>query len=236
MADTSSMHSGHRQRLKERFLTEGLDHFSDINALELLLFYCIPRRDTNPVAHRLLDRFGKFHHVLDAPYSELIKVEGVSENTATFLALFRQMNRYYEKSQAEDIRIVDTTTKCGNYLAPYFRDLWDETVYLLCLDAKCKVLCCKKVGEGSLNSVAFSTRKIVEIAIAAGASSVVLAHNHPSGLAIPSPEDTQTTKRLGQALDMVDIVLADHIIVSGEDYTSLMQSGLYDPREYSRRI
>lgn len=231
MADTPAMHTGHRQRLKDRFQAEGLDHFSDIQALELLLFYCIPRKDTNPIAHRLLDRFGKFHHVLDAPYSELVKVEGISDNAATFLTMFRQMIRYYEKSQTNDIRVVTDTDDCGKLLVPYFCGVGDEMVYLLCLDAKCKVISCKKVGEGSVNSAAISIRKIVETAMAAGAVSVVLAHNHPSGLAIPSPEDVQTTKRLGQALHTVEIILADHIIVSGEDYVSLLQSGLYSPYE-----
>ena len=221
------LHAGHRARMREKMAAFGTEGFADHEILEMLLYYAVPRGDTNAIAHRLLDRFGKFHNVLDAPVSELIKVEGVSKSTATFLAMFRQMNRYYEKNRAEDIRIVPTTADCGRLLVPYFRGLCEEVVYLLCLDAKCKVLCCKKVGEGGLNSVALSIRRIVEVAMAAGASSVVLAHNHPTGLAVPSAEDVQTTKRLAQALDLVEIILADHIVVSGEDFVSLLESGLY---------
>lgn len=231
MAEGTAMHQGHRQRLKARFLAEGLDHFNDINVLELLLFYCVPRRDTNPLAHKLLDHFGKLHFVLEAPYEELLKVEGVNENIATYLTLFRAMSRYYAVNRNEETAIVKNIDQCGNYLLPYFRAVQNETVYLLCLDAKCKVLCCKKVGEGSVNSASISIRKIVETALSANAVSVVLAHNHPSGLAIPSPEDIQTTKRLGRALHAVEIVLVDHIVVADEEFVSLAQSGKYSPYE-----
>ena len=110
-----------------------------------------------------------------------------------------------------------------------FKNQRNETVYLLCLDAKCKLLCCKKVGEGSINSASVPVRRIVEIALGANATSVVLAHNHPSGLAIPSDEDKLTTRRIALALEAVEIRLVDHIIVAEDDYTSLAQSGMYHP-------
>ena len=100
-----------------------------------------------------------------------------------------------------------------------------ETVFLLCLDAKCKVLCCKEVGEGSVNSAGISIRRIVETALGANATSVVLAHNHPSGMALPSAEDIQTTRRVAAALNTVDILLADHIVVADDDFVSMVQSG-----------
>jgi len=231
MAEESHIHKGHRQRLKARFLAEGLEHFHDINVLELLLFYCVPRKDTNPLAHRLLDRFGKLHMVLEAPYEELMKVEGVNTGIATFLTLFHALGRYCVKNRAEEVAIVQNITQCGEYLLPYFHALQKETVYLLCLDAKCKVLACKKVGEGSVNSASISIRKIVETALGTNAVSVVLAHNHPSGLAIPSPEDIHTTKRLGRALHAVEIVLVDHLVIADDEFVSIAQSGKYSPYE-----
>jgi len=102
---------------------------------------------------------------------------------------------------------------------------------MLCLDAKCKVLCCKKVGEGSVNSANIPVRRVVEMALAANATTVVLAHNHPSGLAIPSADDIRTTHRVAVALDAVEITLADHIVVSGEDYVSIVQSQYYKPQD-----
>ena len=222
---SESIHKGHRQRMKDRFLQEGLDHFSEIQVLELLLFYCLPRQDTNPIAHNLLAHFGSLSQVLEASVEELTKVPGIKENAATFLHLIPEVGRYYQVNRSSQVTILSTLDMCARYLLPYFFGRRVETVFLLCLDAKCKVLCCKEVGEGSVNSAGISARKIVETALGVNATSVVLAHNHPSGVALPSGEDIQTTQRIAMALQCVDIQLADHIIVADEDYISMAQSG-----------
>lgn len=224
-----AIHDGHRQRLKERFLREGLDNFEEHEVLELLLFYCIPRKNTNDIAHALINRFGTLAQVLDATPEELMKVPGIGESAATFLSLITSAARYYLVNRANQTVILSTVDACGKYLVPYFQSRRNETVFLLCLDAKCKVLCCKELGEGSVNSAAVPIRRIVEVALGANATSVVLAHNHPSGLAIPSGEDVQTTRRVAIALNAVEITLADHIVVADDDYVSLAQSGLYRP-------
>lgn len=225
----AELHEGHRDRLKARFRATGLDGFHEVNILELLLFYAIPRRDTNPIAHRLLDRFGTLAGVLDAPVEELMKVEGVGENAALLLHLVPQTARQYQVSRNAGVCILDTTTKAGNYLAPYFFGERDEVVYLLCLDAKCKVLDCRLLFRGGINSAAVSVRKIVETAIACNATSVVLAHNHTSGIALPSREDEATTRAIQRALDAVDILLADHIVVADGDFVSMADSGFFNP-------
>lgn len=224
-----SIHDGHRQRLKNRFCTEGLDNFDELHVLELLLFYCVSRKDTNPLAHSLLDHFGSLARVLSATREELEKVEGVGEHISTFLTLITQVGRYYQVKQSEPGAILRTIDDCGNYLVPYFYGREIETVFLLCLDAKCKVICCKKVGEGSVNSANIPVRRIVEIALGANATTVVLAHNHPSGIAIPSVEDIQTTQKISKALETVEIILADHIVVSKDDFVSIAQSQYYAP-------
>ena len=224
-----AMHDGHRQRLKDRFRQEGLDYFSDVQVLELLLFYCIPRIDTNPLAHRLLEQFGSLSQVLEAPVAELEKVEGMGANAATFLSLITSVGRYYLVNRAAQNTVLNTTEKCGQYLVSHFYGRRNETVFLLCLDAKCKLLCCREIGEGSVNSAGIPVRRIVETALAANATAVVLAHNHPSGLAMPSPEDVFTTRRLAAALDTVEVVLADHIVVADDDFVSMVQSGYYQP-------
>ncbi len=224
-----SIHEGHRERLKNRFRQEGLDNFDELYVLELLLFYCIPRIDTNPLAHRLLDHFGSLNAVLDASPQELEKVEGVNKATSTFLSLVTQAGRYYQVKGSATGKILRTIDQCGNFLVPHFIGCDIETVYMLCLDAKCKLLCCKKVGEGSVNSANIPVRRVVEIALGVNATTVVLAHNHPSGLAIPSADDIQTTYRVAAALDTVDIVLADHIVVSQGEYVSMVQSQFYKP-------
>lgn len=231
MLNKERIHDGHRQRLKNRFLEEGLEHFDDHQVLELMLFYCIPRQDTNPIAHALLDHFGSLSRVMEATPSELKKVAGMGEASATFLSLLNAFCRYYQISRTSSVDILNTLDECGRYLMPFLYGRRNETVYLLCLDAKCKVLCCKEVGEGSVNSAAVPIRRIVEMALSANATTAILAHNHPSGLAFPSTEDQLTTRQLATALSAVDIVLADHMIMADDEYVSLRQSGLYNPDE-----
>lgn len=227
-----TLHEGHRQRLRDRFRTEGLDNFDERHVLELLLFYCVPRKDTAPLAKSLLDHFGSLSQVLEASAEELEKVTGVGESVSTMLTLITAVGRYYLVNRSLRNEILNTTDKCGAYLLPYFYGRRNETVFLLCLDAKCKVLCCKEVGEGSVNSAAISVRRIVELALGVNATTVVLAHNHPSGLALPSGDDVQTTLRVAKALDAVEIRLIDHIVVAEDDFVSLAQSGFYSPADY----
>ena len=225
------IHDGHRQRLKERFLQEGLDHFDELYVLELLLFYCIPRKDTNPIAHSLLERFGSLTGVFGASLEELQSGPGITRNAATFLSLIPQVSRYYGVKRAQTGQILRTIEQCGRYLVPYFYGRENETVFLLCLDAKCKVLCCKLVGEGSVNSASIPVRRVVELALNANATTVILAHNHPSGLALPSGDEIETTLRVARAMEAVEITLADHIVVADDDFVSLAQSGYYNPSE-----
>ena len=220
-----SIHKGHRERIKIRFLEEGLDNFTDIQVLELLLFYAIPRRDTNPIAHALLNRFGSLSQVLEASVEELKKVEGIGQEAAVFLQLITAAGRYYLVDKNMQSKVLKTVDQCGQYLLPFFFGRQVETVFLLCLDAKCKVLCCREIGEGSVNSAGISIRKIVETALGANATAVVLAHNHPSGIAIPSGEDIQTTYRIAEALRAVEVHLVDHIVVADGDYVSMVLSG-----------
>ena len=228
------MHSekDHRQRVKARFHNEGLDHFDPVHALELLLFYAIPQKDTKPLARALLDRFGSYTGVMEAGAAELEAVEGIGPAAATFLNLVHAAGRYYQVQKAAEEKILDDVEKYGHYLLQRFYGTRRETVYLLCLDAKCKLLGCAMVGEGDVNSANIPIRRMVELALAANATSVVLAHNHPSGIAVPSREDVITTRQLATALGAMDIMLADHIVVADEDFVSMVQSRYFNPRDY----
>ena len=218
-------YGNHRKRVRQRYLEEGLDGFSPIHALELLLFYAIPQKDTKPIARALLQRFGSFHAVLEADREQLLEVPGVGEQVAVYLPLLRDMSRYYCVDCERETAILNNSEDYGHYLLSRFVGCKNETVYLLCLDAKGKLLCCNKLGEGDMTSINLPMRRVVELAMAARASIVVLAHNHPSGLALPSQEDVAVTCRLHAMLQGVGIHLADHIIVAEEDYVSLAQSG-----------
>lgn len=222
-----SIHDGHRQRLMDRFRDNGLDEFHAIQALELILFFSIPRRSTNELAHHLLDRFGSFSRVLEASQEELMEVPGVGRNTATLLHLVREAGRFYQVDRAKRDRLLPTIDDCARYLEPYFFGKQQEMVYLLCLDAGCNAIACREVGEGELNAAAVSPRRVVEVALAEKAASVVLAHNHPGGVAIPSPEDVAVTRRLNAALSAVDVVLMDHLVMVDGDYVSMVQSRLF---------
>ncbi len=218
-------HDGHRNRLRKRFLSLGLDALQDHEVLELLLFYALPRKDTNGLARKLLQHFGSIAAVLEAPLPELKAVGGIGENAAILLHLVTPLSRRYLLSRTEKGICLDSTQACGEYLMPYFFGAQEELVYLLCLDAKCKVLACRLLQSGNVNSATISLRKAAEIAMSCNASSVVLAHNHTSGLALPSKADMETTAILKSTLEPLEIMLADHVIVADGDFVSMADNG-----------
>lgn len=228
-------HDGHRDRMKKRFVSHGLDNFDDHNVLELLLFYAIPRADVNPLAHRLLETFTGLDGVLEAPIDELRKVPGVGNNTAVLLKLIPQVSRRYLLSKNMNEIILNSSTKAGDFFKPYFMYERDEVVYMACLDAKCKLISCKQISRGVVNTAEVSVRKIVELSLGQNASSVLISHNHTSGIAVPSREDELTTAQIKRALELVGISLADHIVVAGDDFVSMKDSGIFDKIRSARK-
>lgn len=223
-------HDGHRERLRDRFAEHGLDNFNDVNVLELLLFYVRQRCDTNVIAHALLDRFGSLSAVFEAPIVELMNVKGVGQETARILHLIPQVSRRYMISKGQIGKTLSTTKAAGEYMVPLFMYEKDELVYMACLDSACTVLACKMLGKGMPNSTEISIRQIVEMAINYNASNVIIAHNHPNGMAIPSRDDEHTTRQIYTALALVGVRLSDHLIIAGDDYISLADSGMIGGR------
>ena len=222
-----SLHEGHRQRVREKFLQGGFDVFSDHEILELLLFYCIPRRDTNELAHKLINRFGSVEKVLNAPCEELEQIEGISAGVSAYFRLIVETHKYLSLAHASKNVFLKNVEQTCDYIKNYFIGEKNEAVYLLCLDAKRAVIGCYKIGEGSVTSTNVSTRTIVNKAISTNAVSVILAHNHPGGFAIPSPDDITTTMNIADALRSVEVILADHIIIADDDVISMRQSGVF---------
>ena len=218
-------HQGHRARKKRQFRDFGLDAFADHEALELLLFYAIPRQDTNPLAHELLNRFGSLSAVMDASVEELTAVSGMGENTALLLHLVPALARRAAMPPSGRAVILNSLSAVGRYLLQRYAGEVREVVYELCLDQKGKLLACCRVAEGSGASADFNVRTVLMNAIRCGASVVVLSHNHPSGLALPSPADQAATDRVQRALDTVGIQLLDHIVVADGDFVSMAQNG-----------
>lgn len=219
------IHDGHREKKRQQFLQHGLDSFADHEVLELLLFYAIPRKDTNPIAHALMDRFGSLDAVLSAPVEELCRVKGVGESAAALLKLTPQVYRRSRIAAAERERVLNSSQRAGDYLLELFTGQTTEVLYELCLDRKGKLLACRRVGEGGVSSINVDLRKIVENALLTGASGVILSHNHPSGIALPSADDCAATVRVKEALKTVGLVLVDHIVVADGDYVSMADSG-----------
>ena len=182
------LHDGHRARKKEQFRRQGLDGFADHEVLELLLYYAIPRKDTNEIAHRLLQKFGSLQNVFSAPLEELAKVDGVGESAALFMTLLPQVQKRAMRSGGKE-RVLNSVDKCGRYFLELLGHERHELLYQACLDGKGKLLSCKKLSQGSADCTALSVRQVVENALLSGASAVVLAHNHPSGVALPSESD-----------------------------------------------
>ena len=220
----ASVHQGHRARQRKKLLENGPRAFADHELLEMLLYYAIPRRDTNELAHRLLERFGSLQGVFSAPVEELSTVEGVGENAAVLLSLVPQI--WQRSLQGASERILNSVDKCGEYFAELLSGSRREMLWQVCLDGKGKVLSSRCLAEGDVSMAAVSVRQVVEYALRAGAVAVVLAHNHPSGVALPSQEDCATTRLIRDALRTMNIQLVDHIIVADRDYVSMAASGL----------
>ncbi len=219
-----SIHDGHRARTKQEFLSRP-DSFPDHKLLELLLFYANPRGDTNPTAHTLLDRFGSLAGVLDALPEELEKVPGVGAHTVVLLKAAKTLGGRYLHSRAEVGELIRRAGDAAPILRPYFFGARGERVCLLCLDGKGKCLGVRMVGEGNVNAVDVTARGVLEAALSLNSARVILAHNHVSGLALPSAEDKVTTIHLAKVLAAVGVEMWDHQIYTDDDMVSLRESG-----------
>ena len=216
-------HADHRQRMKDRFLENGLDIFDEHQVIELLLFFGIPRRDTNVIAHRLIKRFGSLRDVLDAPYEELLTVDGIGEHAATLIKLSAELSRRYLLSESLDTERFDTVDKLGKFLINLFLGKRNEEVYLLTFNGKMEMLSCDKLADGLSNLVSFSVKPLIESAILTHASGIVLAHNHPGGIASPSGSDISLTDQLMYMCDQISIPLIEHFVVAGNSYYPIIK-------------
>ena len=224
----SGIHDGHRERIRQQFLEQGFsENTPPHKILELLLFYSIPRKDTNETAHRLIEKFGSIAGVVDAPEEELIKIPGITKNSVCLIKLILPVARAYIRDKKDEENLIDSSTKALSYLSGKFLGLSVETAFLLCLDNKGRVLGCPKLAEGDELCVLVSARTVVEQAFKTKATAVVLAHNHPKGLAFPSAADIVVTKDIAEALKHLGVKLLDHVIVADSDCVSMALSKDY---------
>lgn len=217
-------HKGHRQRVKNRVINEGIDSFEDHQILELLLFYCIPMKDTNELAHQLIQAYGSLSGVFDADPRDLCDQIGVTENTAILLSLIPSLARRYQQGKFREKAVLNSTTKAGEYTMALFTGRLNEAFYVICLDSQNKVNQATLLHEGTINEAPVYPRLIVETALRHQAASIILAHNHPGGSQKPSQADLDVTRKIKLATEAIAIPVVDHIIVAGESYYSFAEN------------
>ena len=214
-----NVHEGHRQRMKKYFVENGFKGLEDHQILEMILFYAVPRRDTNLMAHRLLDRYGSIAKVCDAPIDTLKNDFGLSESTAVLWKMIPEMARVYSESK-HTAEIIDLDN-AADILRSKFIGANVEKVALALGTANGRLIMCDIVCEGSINATEMPIRKIVDLALRHNAKYAYVAHNHPSELCLPSRPDLETTRMLSETLYSIGVVLADHIIFTDTDSFSI---------------
>lgn len=212
----NSPHKGHRKRVRERILLQGFDSFQPHEILEFLLFHTVPQKDTNLMAHKLIDAFGSLQGVLDASAEDLIEKGNISENSAILLSSITDIFAYYEKTK-KDTNPINTPEKMQKLFKPYFIGETREKLVAAYFDSALKVRKIEVVSIGQENSLTFNTKTIIRTAITSDAYCVAIAHNHPVTNAIPSKSDINATNDLKNQLKQFDIRLTDHIVFSSSE-------------------
>lgn len=221
MDDRQNLHAGHRQRMKARFLDVGASGLERHQLVELLLFFGIPRKDTNELAHRLLNTFGSLSGLISASYEELRTVPGMTPNAATLICLMEGVLEECQRERFSPDNILNSTEKLAEYMIAHYVGIHHEQVFMVCLDNNGRILADGILSEGSVASSEINVRQALQLALRCNATVAVLAHNHPGGQPIPSEDDISATRTMAQALAVAGVRLADHIIVAGNSYLSM---------------
>lgn len=236
-AKQKPLHANHRARMQARVRRDGLESLAEHEALEYLLFFAIPRQNTNPLAHRLIQHFGSFCRVLEAGEDELCEVDGIGPSSARMIHSVLEFARYYSMHKRVGRVSLNSTERVIEYVKPLFFGVQNEVLYLIAMDDHYTPVRDIRVGEGLPNKLTFDINQLARTAVTTGCTCAVLAHNHPSGLAIPSEADFATTVQISKALGMLNIDLLDHLIITATDAASMRDSGRmphFDP--YNQQV
>ncbi len=220
-------HKDHRKRVRKEFLENGFTNATPPHKiLELLLFYGIPRKDTNEIAHALLTRFGSLSGVLEASTKELMDVEGMGENSATLIKMLIPIFRIYESNKAIKGKSYTSMDEVCDFLMKKYMGYKKEIFAITTFNGRGEMIAFDPLNLGDVASVGVSVRSVIEKVIERNAVSVVLSHNHPTGHALPSNDDIETTRKIHGVLKDMNIRLLDHIIISNadDDCISMAQS------------
>lgn len=222
----NNIHKNHRKRVREKFVQYGFQTFSEHEVLEMILFYSISRKDTNVIAHKLIERFGTLQAVLDAEYNDLIEVEGISDVSASLIMIYRELYKYVRTKSVKQDSDLSTVYKICDFCCQYFSHHVEESLILITLGENRMLKCVDVISNGCESETAFYPRKIMKAIVKNRATDVVIAHNHPKGLPDPSSNDTLITQKLKKMLSDIGVNIVDHIVCSGERYMSFSERGL----------
>lgn len=213
--------AGHRKRLRQRFLNLGGDNLQKYEKLELLLTYAIPRRDVKPVAKTLLNKFETFQKLMNASAEEISSVDGVGENSAALILLVRELCATYLEEKLPKRFTLNNLGDVINFARMKIGGRPKETYMIIFLDSRNQLINYKCFPFGTVNRAIVFSRELVELCISSKAVSIIMIHNHPSGLCLPSEEDLKTTLKIFKAVSTIEIKLLDHIIISTDSYHSM---------------
>lgn len=212
--------------LQSIFLREkSFENYSDAAVLELLFSTAGVRGDTQSIIETLFDSFGSFKGVLEARPAQLMKLPGVTKKVATLVSMVAPLARLWERVNMDDADHIGNSRDAESFCKSLLMGERTERFYVVALNARCKVLGCRKISEGSLAEVSCYPRMVMETALTYNAHSILLCHNHPGGTCAPSPEDISSTTQLQRLLKGVGILVLDHVIVAGDRTYSLVQHG-----------
>ena len=229
MADEKvNIHKDHRKKVKERFFECGFNGMPDHNILEAILFLGIPQKDTNPMAHELINTFGSLSAVLEAKKSDLMKINGMTENAAFAIMSYLPVNRRYIESLQKKKPVFETKDQIVEFLRPlFFEKNTLERVFVLCFDSKNRLIICRNICDGDISSAFFDVRELTRIVLEVNAQRIIIAHSHPHGVALPSPEDVTITKYVYEMMKFIKVQLDDHLIVTDTGYMSMAKNRRY---------
>lgn len=219
-----NLHDGHRQRLRERLVSENIDNFEPHEVLQYLLFHVIPRKDTNEIGHKLINRFGSLSGVLEAHPKELQKVDGVTEVASIFLSSIPQVSRYYFSDKWKPKTVINNTAKAAEIMIDYLAGYTNEVFCVIFLDNQSRLIHKEIVYEGTINEAPVYPRIIVEATLRHKANFVILGHNHPGGSTRISKSDVEATRVIKSALNPIGVKILDHIVVAGSLYSSFVEN------------
>lgn len=238
-----NVHKGHRDKVKKRYYESGMTYMPDHNILEMLLFFGIPQKDTNPIAHELINKFGSYSGVLEAKLPELMAVKGMTENAACLITMILPLYKRYVSNLRKKKRKFESTQEIADFLRTMYLDTQNERIYVLCFDADEQLIACREASNGIKDSSSFDCNTMASIVLEVKAKKVIMAHNHPGGTLRPSSDDVAITEKMRVFLAYLDVQLLDHIIITDKSYFSMATSPSYihvvygvDPIDYDSYI